>query len=152
MTINPAQYDAILGLTITSGYIANPSHKMDKYFQSYFQLLAIPTASNTFTYDAFINEWDKMYSIPYPGLLIDSGTATTLSLDITSVSVSGTTYQTANPTTNVIDGRPFVCAVFENATWKCGIWLNGYFNSGIWECGNWVNGFLLDSSFGLNTY
>jgi hypothetical protein len=154
ITIDPAQYDDILGLADDANYLPNNEHRMHKYYQTAFQMAATPTTLDAFSEIAFINQWDINNIGTYPDLLYapNSGTDTTIDLTITSISAGLATYQVANPSLNQIDGRPFIYAVFKNATWKQGIWLNGYFSSSIWEQGSWVDGYLTDSVFGINSF
>lgn len=153
LTINPAQYDAILGLTTTIGYISNTMHRLDKYYQTQFELIATPTSNNTFTSDAFINQNDILYNTPYlsKSYVLGTVTATQINLTISSHSASGTTYIIANPTTHTVDGRPFICAEFTNSNWNGGIWLNGYFSLSNWYSGVWLNGFANDCTYGGTT-
>jgi len=146
LTINPAQYDAVLGLTVCAGYVANSKHRLDKYSAITFILTATPNTSNTFTNNAFINEWDIAFTTTYPPLFIVPNVTTSTTIDLTfnsSVTSVGTTYQVSP------DGSPFIYAQFQNSTWKTGIWFNGYFNLSIWETGSWINGYLIDSVFGI---
>jgi hypothetical protein len=150
LTIDPAQYDAVLGIT---GPNLNTVHNMGGYFQTVFQMLGTPTSNNAFTYAAFLNQWDLNSPLPpvLPnyGLTLVSATATTINLVATSSTSVGTTYIAANPSSHVQDGRPFLCAVFENATWAGGVFLNGYFTSSVWQCGSFINGYVWDSEFGM---
>lgn len=154
LTIDPTQYDVILGLADDTGYLANTAHRMHKYYQTAFQMAATPNPADSFSDIAFINQWDINNIGTYPDLLYvpGSGTDLTIDLTITSITAMATTYQVANPSLNLIDGRPFVYAVFKNATWKNGVWLNGYFSSSIWQQGVWVDGYLIDSVFGINNF
>lgn len=144
LTIIPDQYDDVLNLSGNIGYIQNTKHRIHTYSQLQFQLIATPTVSNQFTYDSFINEWNKNYSITYDNksYVINSATDTTLQLNMTINTAIGTTYQLPDPNTHTIDGKPLICAVFENSEWYSGIWLNGYFKNSNFIDGIWVNGHL----------
>lgn len=152
LTINPAQYDEVLDLTPLLGYIANSKHRMNTYFQTAFQALATPTASNAFTYESFINEWDQMYDIPYIDLIYSAATNTTIDLVMSATTAVGTTYVAADPVNHVPDGRPFLCAVFQNSTFKNGVWLNGYMTNSLFDGGSFINGYMIDCTFGINFY
>jgi len=151
LTILPNQYDNILGIANDIGYLPNTEHRMNRYFQTYFQMSAVVVAPNAFANDAFINLWDAAFALPYQELAYvpGSATATTMNLSISANSAATAVYQVANPALNNIDGRPFIYAVFKNSTWKKGVWLNGYFSDAIWEQGVWVNGWNNNSNFGL---
>lgn len=155
LQIAPEQYDAIIGLADDLGYIQNMEHRLHTYYQTEFQLIATPTASDAFSLEAFINYNDTdLPFVPYidKPYVVGSGTDTTIDLTISANTAALTTYEAPNPSTHTPDGNPFVCAVFKNATWKRGVWLNGYFASSIWEQGAWINGYLTDSVFGINNF
>lgn len=153
LNINPAQYDEILGLTVCTGYIANTKHRLDEYSQTSFILAAIPLVITGFVFDAYINEWDIVNASAYSELSLVSTTDTNIVLTISAVAATDPgvpgNYQAVNPSLHQTDGRPFIYAKFQNATWKNGIWLNGYFDSSVWETGSWINGYLINSTFGL---
>lgn len=154
LLIDPAQYDSILGLADDTGYVANTAHRIHTYYQTAFQMTAVVTAPDAFADEAFINIWDEQFNLPYDELVYvnGSGTDTTIDLNISTFTAATASYQAANPSLNLIDGRPFVYAVFKNATWKKGVWMNGYFTDSVWQQGAWVNGYLLNSTFGIDQF
>lgn len=149
ITINPAQYDLILGLTTLFGYIPNTTHNAQTHTSSFY-MLGTPTVDTSFTDVAFVNQWDEIYTTTYPtkSYIVGSVTDTTLKLDISSDSVGSTVYVASNTSTNTPSGNPLLCSGFVGI-FKGGIWLNGYFKSGTFETGSWINGYASDIVIGI---
>jgi len=146
LTVNPSIYDAILGLTTLTSYIAHGSHDI-KYTDSFY-LTGIPVTIDAFSETAFINIHNDLYTTPYLKLPIhdiNSYTDTTINLDILNV-LSTTTYVTG--TSSILDGEPFICSEF-TGTFKSGVWLNGVFVDGLFETGLWVNGYMINGTIGI---
>jgi hypothetical protein len=150
ITIQPDQYDDVLGLSTLTDYLPNTAHRLHT-FDTSFILLATPTTNTAFSIVAFINRWDLFNNTLYPEktYVLNSATDTVLTLNISVNTVIGTNYQAPNPITNTLDGNPFICAKFVGI-WKGGIFLNGYFQAGTWETGAFINGYFADGVFGIN--
>lgn len=149
VTLQPFQYDEILGLTVLGDYIQHETHNLNTFDNS-FILFGTPVAPSNFSNIAFLNEFDMVYNTTYikKPIVPGSVTDTTLILDISAEPIiSG--YVVADTVFNTPDGRPFICSEF-TGIWKSGIFLNGYFKSGTWETGTFINGYFANGVFGIN--
>lgn len=143
LTIDPAQYDTVLGI------ITNHNVSINLY-GSTFALNAITTDSpdTTFSDIAFINNALTVGSGIYTEKNKISMSNDTITLDITANDAESNTYQQPDPNNNIIDGNPFIYSKMVNSTWNNGIWINGYADNIEFINGSWIDGFANNVIFG----
>lgn len=145
ITINPEQYDSVLGLVGTN-YMPNIAHNLHLENSAYYFLAR--TNNIAFANDAFINMCALNTTSTYTTKPYVLGSATNLELKVNlSGTVTGTTYEAEDLVNNVPDGNPFISAEF-TGNWKKGIWLNGVFVSCTFENGVFSQGHVINGIFG----
>ena len=149
LTIDPAQYDNMLGLTGLTDYVAHTEHNLHLY-QNSFVLLGTPDTFSSISEITYINQWYINQSGPYvqKQYITNSATPTELKLEIDSQTINNETYVQPNPNTNTLNGNPFICARF-NGIFNNGIFLKGYFVNGNFVNGVFVDGFAESSVIGI---
>ncbi len=143
--IDPDQYYNLLG-------VHNTSHKLHTYGETSFYLTAIPdSVLNNYDKITFYNIFEEYNNATYLKKSLSNTGIDSIDLNVTTEDGTITTYQQPDENNNIIDGNPFIHAIFNGGVFKNGIQLNGVFEDGIFENGAFINGILLNGTFGINS-
>jgi len=149
LTLNPTQFDSILGLTGLAEYQSNIAHNQALYVNEFYMIATPITPGNLLAEELFVNVCDMETTAAYiaKDYLPGSASNTTMVLDdITSLFIEPS-YVVENVATNTPSGSPILVATF-NGNWNGGIWLNGVFLAGTFAAGHWANGHFRSGTFG----
>ena len=149
LTIDPTQWDNLIGLDSLNNYQANNAHNLH-INQPNFALIATPDVFSSVSELTYINQWyinntSGYIQKPY---VTTTATDTELQLEISNDSINGETYVQPDPVNNILNGNPFICANF-SGTFRNGIFMKGYFVSGNFINGVFVDGFVESAVIGI---
>lgn len=149
LTIDPAQFDFILGLTTLAGYEPNSAHNQAAYVNEFYMIATPATPGSALAEELFVNVSDMETTGAYVAkdYLPGSASDTTMVLDDITSFFFEPAYVVEDPSTNTPSGSPILAATF-NGNWNGGIWLNGVFLAGTFAAGHWVNGHFRTGTFG----